>query len=182
MTTIDPAPKRVHCGLGIDAGGTQTRWALADISGKIIAYGQVAGLTGLQMLTESGREHIRDVLTDIAAHVHRHGRPARVYAGLTGLGEDIENLRSMIADALAVTDSCVALGSDVEIAYQDVYTPGEGYLVYAGTGSIAAFIDDAGGLHRVFSPSKRYSAVAGRRRARAAISGTRKPTSTGIRP
>lgn len=137
-----------YCGLGIDAGGTQTRWALADMSGKIIADGQVAGLTGLQMLTESGRKHICNVLTDTATKVHVHGRPARVVAGLTGLGDGIESLRVMLADALGLTNNCVTLGSDVEIAYQDVYAPGEGYLVYAGTGSIAAFIDDAGCLHR----------------------------------
>ena len=63
-------------------------------------------------------------------------------------GDGIETLRAMIAGALGVTDSCVTLGSDVEIAYQDVYAPGEGYLVYAGTGSIAAFIDETGCLHR----------------------------------
>ena len=137
-----------HCGLGIDAGGTQTRWAIADVSGMIIADGQVAGLTGLQMLTESGRTHIREVFAALAAQVHRHGLPARVTAGLTGLGDDNENLRAMLADALGVMSGCVKLGSDVEIAYQDVYAPGEGYLVYAGTGSIAAFIDDAGDLHR----------------------------------
>ena len=137
-----------YCGLGIDAGGTQTRWALADVSGMIIADGQVAGLTGLQMLTESGRKHIQEVFTELAAQVHGHGRPARVTAGLTGLGDDNENLRAMLADALGVINNSVTLGSDVEIAYQDVYAPGEGYLVYAGTGSIAAFIDDAGDLHR----------------------------------
>ena len=137
-----------YYGLGIDAGGTQTRWALADVSGMIIADGQVAGLTGLQMLTESGRKHIQEVFAALAAQIHTHGRPARVTAGLTGLGDDNENLRAMLADALGVMSGCVKLGSDVEIAYQDVYAPGEGYLVYAGTGSIAAFIDDAGDLHR----------------------------------
>jgi N-acetylglucosamine kinase-like BadF-type ATPase len=36
----------------------------------------------------------------------------------------------------------------VEIAYLDSFAPGEGYLVYAGTGSIAAWIDSAGQFHR----------------------------------
>ena len=38
--------------------------------------------------------------------------------------------------------------SDIEIAYHAAFAPGEGYLVYAGTGSIAAFIDSENTLHR----------------------------------
>jgi glucosamine kinase len=36
----------------------------------------------------------------------------------------------------------------MEIAYRASFAPGEGYLVYAGTGSIGAFIDAAGQFHR----------------------------------
>ena len=39
--------------------------------------------------------------------------------------------------------------TDIEVAYLDVFRPGEGYLVYAGTGSIAAFIDEHDQFHRV---------------------------------
>jgi glucosamine kinase len=40
------------------------------------------------------------------------------------------------------------VSSDIEIAYLDSFEPGQGYLVYAGTGSIAAFIDADGQFHR----------------------------------
>jgi N-acetylglucosamine kinase-like BadF-type ATPase len=40
------------------------------------------------------------------------------------------------------------LCNDIEIACRDAFEPGGGYLVYAGTGSIAAFIDAEGTLHR----------------------------------
>ena len=36
-------------GLGIDAGGTQTRWALADAAGAIVAEGAVDGMSATQM-------------------------------------------------------------------------------------------------------------------------------------
>jgi hypothetical protein len=36
----------------------------------------------------------------------------------------------------------------MEIAYRASFAPGEGYLVYAGTGSIGAFIDADGQFHR----------------------------------
>lgn len=148
VTDATPALAIAPCGLGIDAGGTQTRWALANASGDIIANGHVAGLTALQMSTDGGRQHIREVLNGLALNVRAHGQPASVYAGLTGFSEGGENLCALIADALGVNVSTVRLGSDVEIAYLDLYAPGEGIVVYAGTGSIAAFIDKDGTLHR----------------------------------
>ena len=42
-------------GLGIDAGGTETRWALVSTAGEVVASGAVAGVTGLQMNTTVGR-------------------------------------------------------------------------------------------------------------------------------
>ena len=137
-----------YCGLGIDAGGTQTRWALANVEGDIVASGHVAGLTALQMRTDAGTQHIHDVLADLALMIRAHGQPARVFAGLTGFSEGEENLRALIASALNLDNNAVTLGSDIEIAYLDLYAPGEGYVVYAGTGSIAAFIDSTGALHR----------------------------------
>ena len=144
----DKTPIASHVGLGIDAGGTQTRWALANASGDIIASGHVAGMTALQMGTDTGTQHIRDVLADLAAAVRPHGKPTEIFAGLTGFSEGGEDLRALIANELGVDDNAVALGSDIEIAYLDLYAPGEGFVVYAGTGSIAAFIDEGGALHR----------------------------------
>ena len=57
-------------------------------------------------------------------------------------------MRALLAEQLGVGTSAVALASDIEIACLDLYAPGEGYVVYAGTGSIAAFIDANGTLHR----------------------------------
>ena len=135
-------------GLGIDAGGTQTRWALSHASGDIIADGCVAGFSALQMRSERGVQHVSAALAAIAAAVLVHGQPARVYAGVTGFSEGGDDLRAMIGSALGVSSDAVKLASDVEIACLDLYAPGEGYVVYAGTGSVAAFIDDCGTLHR----------------------------------
>jgi glucosamine kinase len=135
-------------GLGIDAGGTQTRWALADTTGEIAAYGSVGGLSALQMNTDEGRQRICDTLSELARDVLATGRPLGVYAGLTGFSEGGDAVRALIAESLGLMVSEVALGSDIEIAYRDLFKPGEGYVVYAGTGSIAAFIDERGQLHR----------------------------------
>ena len=132
-------------GLGIDAGGTRTRWALATAPGEIVAEGEVRGMSALQAREE---RHVRETLAELAAGVLAHGRPARVHAGLTGFGENVEALRGLVAAPLSLARAAVTVGSDIEIAYLDAFAPGEGYVVYAGTGSVAAFIDANGALHR----------------------------------
>ena len=132
-------------GLGIDAGGTQTRWALAAAPGTIAAEGAARGMSALQL--RSG-DCLREALAELASAVLAHGRPTRVHAGLTGLGNEIDSLRALIAAPLGLEPHAVVVTSDIEIAYLDVFAPGEGYVVYAGTGSVAAFVDSAGVLHR----------------------------------
>jgi glucosamine kinase len=132
-------------GLGIDAGGTQTRWALAAEGGEIVAEGAVRGMSALQV---GKGNHVREAMAELAAAALAHGRPASIHAGVTGFGENIETLRSLIAAPFGLEPSTVTLSSDMEIAYLDLFTPGEGYMVYAGTGSVAAFVDAKGELHR----------------------------------
>lgn len=141
-------PTDQDIGLGIDAGGTRTRWALAGRDGAILAEGTVAGLSALQMATPHGRDAVRATFETIAAAVLQHARPARVQAGLTGFGGDGELLQGWLAELLGVAPTAVALSNDIEIAYRASFAPGEGYLVYAGTGSIGAFIDAGLVFHR----------------------------------
>lgn len=133
--------------LGIDAGGTETRWALASPSGEIVAEGHVEGFSATE-LHESGRTHVATVLEDLARAVLAAGRPARVHAGLTGFGDASGDLAQLIAVPLGMPVQAITMGSDIETAYLDLFAPGQGYLVYAGTGSVAAFIDEDGALHR----------------------------------
>jgi glucosamine kinase len=135
-----------HLGLGIDAGGTRTRWALADRAGVIVAEGQVAGLSALQMGSESGRTALHARLAGLAGAVLAHGKPSAVRAGITGFGGDGALLQQWLS-ALFDTPR-ITLCNDIEIAYAACFQPGEGYLIYAGTGSIGAWIDADGVLHR----------------------------------
>jgi N-acetylglucosamine kinase-like BadF-type ATPase len=135
-------------GLGIDAGGTQTRWALADAHDEIVADGSVEAMTALQIGTEAGRAHLRATMRAIARALPPPQRPTRICAGMTGFTEGGERIRALIASAFDMNPASIALHSDMEIACLDLFLPGEGYVVYAGTGSIAAFIDSAGVFHR----------------------------------
>jgi glucosamine kinase len=135
-------------GLGIDAGGTRTRWALAAGDGAIVAEGTVAGLSALQMGSAHGRDAVQAAFAELATAVLPHGAPTRVCAGLTGFGGEAELLQRWLAELLHLETHAIRFCSDIEIAYRASFTPGEGYLVYAGTGSIGAFIDAAGHVHR----------------------------------
>lgn len=138
-------------GLGIDAGGTQTRWALATASGEVVASGHVDGLTALSFGTDAGRERMKLTLGELGAAVLREGQPARIVAGMTGFDDGPERapLSALIAAPFDLSPEDVLLGGDVQVAYWGVFAPGEGYLVYSGTGSIAVFVDEAGAHHRV---------------------------------
>ena len=149
MISIPKAPHAAPVlGLGIDAGGTQTRWALATVDGAIVADGAVAGLSALQMSSDAGRAAVHATLTGLCRAVLAVGQPRAVVAGLTGFGGDDAVLAQTLATLLALDAADVSVGNDIDIAYRDSFEPGEGYLVYAGTGSIAAWIDADGVFHR----------------------------------
>jgi glucosamine kinase len=135
-------------GLGLDAGGTRTRWALAKADGDVIAEGSVGGLTALQLASNDGRAKIRETVAEIAKNVLMHGQPHSICAGVTGLDARDETLCALLAEPFNMSSAAVSVRSDIEIAYRDLFQPGEGYVVYAGTGSIAAFIDADNIFHR----------------------------------
>ena len=148
MTSFHAASRLTALGLGIDAGGTQTRWALATSDGAIVASGAVDGLSALQMGSDAGRATLHATFAALSQAVLAVGRPAHVHAGLTGFGGDGASLAQTLASLLDLNPSDVTLCNDIEIAYLDSFAPGAGYLVYAGTGSIAAWIDGDGVFHR----------------------------------
>lgn len=148
MRNVDQADNGI--GLGIDAGGTRTRWALAAPGGAILAEGAVPGISALQLNSAEGRDVVYATFAQLARQVieQGQGRPSRIRAGLTGFGGDGEQLQLWLAELAGVSPRHVMLCNDIEIAYFANFPPGEGYLVYAGTGSIGAFIDRDGTFHR----------------------------------
>jgi glucosamine kinase len=132
--------------LGLDAGGTGTRWALADAQGRLLDHGVVAPMSGTQLATAEGTAALRASL--LALH-QATGPVGAVLAGVTGLAEsDAVAYAALLSSGLGLPTAAAMAMSDIELAYRATFAPGEGYLVYAGTGSIAACIDEAGQLHR----------------------------------
>ena len=139
-------------GLGIDMGGTQTRWALSDTHGHILAEGATQGATALQLSSEEGRAALQALFTSVADEIsntiHQYGKIHSIQAGLTGFDGNVFAIKQILTSAFGLPDESVNISNDIEIAFLDVFQPGEGYLVYAGTGSIAAYIDETGHFHR----------------------------------
>jgi glucosamine kinase len=131
------------CGLGLDAGGSATRWALVDAQGQLLAQGQAAPLSGLMMANAEGVQTLQNVAAAIskAQGIHAPNVARQVEIGMTGLGDDPMPLQQLFAKALQVNPNQVKVRSDIELAFRCAFAPGDGYLVYAGTGSVAAFID-----------------------------------------
>jgi glucosamine kinase len=139
--------------IGIDAGGTQTRWCVMDAAKNIVAEGAACGLSALMLNNTEGMQELTDSLRAIAAHIATSvpiadATRTSLHAGFTGVDGVSTALQTTIAQAFKLPATRVSVSGDVEIAYRAVFEPGEGYLIYAGTGSIAAYIDLDGALHR----------------------------------
>lgn len=142
--------------LGLDVGGTATRWALMTLDGELVAEGVAAGFSGAQMqrASEHERGSVSTRLHAIADQVRVASRRCElcaVCAGITGVagpGDSAVQARRMLAHAFALPESRVTVMSDIELTCRAAVAAVEGYVVYAGTGSIAAFIDAEGELQR----------------------------------
>jgi glucosamine kinase len=146
--------------LGIDAGGTATRWALANDDSQIVAEGKEAGLTALLLNDEFGRAKLTGVLTSIKQAVDLKlaclnapskattEKLSQLNAGFTGIDEHSEKLATVLAEVFSIPIQAIGTCSDVELAYRSIFVPTQGYVVYSGTGSIASYIDENNLHHR----------------------------------
>jgi N-acetylglucosamine kinase-like BadF-type ATPase len=129
-------------GLGIDAGGTATRWCLADADGRALAEGRADPLSG-HIFSDAAEIRARQVVEGIGAEVLKSARPDGIVAGITGLtrGAPAEALmRGLFAETLRLPAERVRIAEDMWIAYLARFRPGEGILVYSGTGSIGYYL------------------------------------------
>lgn len=139
--------------LGLDVGGSASRWALAGADGAVFAAGVVAPFSGAMIHSPAGRPHVEAALGELARAV-RAAAPGcvlgAVWAGVTGYdAESGPALREAMTAALAAEARRITLLNDVELACRVRFQPGTGCLVYAGTGSIGVFVDASGQCHRV---------------------------------
>jgi N-acetylglucosamine kinase-like BadF-type ATPase len=138
---------RADCALGLDAGGTGTRFALLAAGGQLLAEGQAPALSGIQLLDEGGRLGADITLGGIARALPQ--LPRAVVAGVTGYDHALApQMLPRLSQIFGVEAGAAKAMSDIELLCRAAFAPGDGIVVYAGTGSIAALLDAMGFLHR----------------------------------
>lgn len=127
--------------LGVDVGGTASRWVACDAAGTVLARGTTGGATG-HLFNPVERERLRTALATIAANLSRQGLTAKTATtGLTGFGAQVAgDLRGLLGEFFGVLpENCITV-DDMTLAYAAIFKPGGGHLVSAGTGSIGLHI------------------------------------------
>ncbi len=123
----------------MDAGASSTRWRLLHGSGRVLGEGRAGPVTGHLFAPEERAETLARVRA-MLGEVRAVARPHAVVAGVTGLHggtEAAETLLRVFAGGLELSPTRVRVDNDMDIAYRSAFRPGEGVLVYAGTGSVA---------------------------------------------
>lgn len=125
--------------LGIDAGGSSSRWLLRNNDIEL-ARAKTKSISGL-FYDESNNTNL-DNLNNLLEDVSKIAKPDAVLAGITGFTKDSlasKKMTKLIAEKFNISQTKVKLENDMYIAYRNAFKPGEGVLIYAGTGSIAYY-------------------------------------------
>jgi len=138
---------RTDCALGLDAGGTGTRYVLVARDGHVLAEGQGPAMSGTQLLDSGGRIGVDITLGGIARALPQ--LPRAIVAGITGYDHVLApEMLPRLTQVFGVEAGAAKAMSDIELLCRAAFNPGDGIVVYAGTGSIAALLDAMGYLHR----------------------------------
>lgn len=136
--------------LGLDIGGTASRWVACDPSGAVVARGEAGGASG-RVFDPLERDRLSAAVQRVADTLaHQELVAERVFAGLTGFGPGAaDEVRAVLARPLALAHTSVVAFDDMTLAYLEQFAPGEGHLVSAGTGSFGLHIAADGSRVRV---------------------------------
>ena len=144
-----PAPED-GLGLGIETGGTGSRWCLSAPSGAIVARGEMEPMTG-HVFSQAERDRVSGIFARLAGAVDNIGRPAAIVAGVTGLGPESAIravFSTMLASAFGCPEAKILVVDDMWLGYRARFEPGEGIIVYSGTGSIGYHLSAEGEIIR----------------------------------
>ncbi len=124
--------------IGADVGGTSSKVVLCDVAGAVLGRGKAAG--------GNLRSSIGDPAGNIAEALHAaldgHD-PGRVVAGMIGMAGStaVPDRARRLADTAwqrAGLPGAPQIGTDLDIAYAAGADHGDGVLLLAGTGAVAA--------------------------------------------
>ena len=135
--------------LGLDAGASSCKWVVLDEQGQLVAEGSSNPWSG-HLFDGEQRSRVQAALEGLSTQVRSY-KPQAVVAGVTGLdggSSEAGQLTNWIAELLSVEPSHVQIMGDMDLMYRANFKPGEGILVYAGTGSVAYHVSRDGSVVR----------------------------------
>lgn len=125
--------------LGMDIGGTATRWAVLDGAGRLARRGNTEGATGL-IHDASGLAALIRALRGVQSGLP--GTISCAHLGLTGAGFSRHHaLETAMQEVFGLAPAQYSYGNDITLAWQAAFPRGGGHLVSAGTGSVGISID-----------------------------------------
>ncbi|ALJ81947.1 N-acetylglucosamine kinase [Ketogulonicigenium vulgare] len=126
--------------LGIDVGGTGTRWVVIDANGDEVTRGRTDGATGLIYDAASLAAFVG------AMEAVREGSPgplSYVHLGITGAGFNRHAaLDEQVKLAFRIGEGAFSYSNDMVLAWHAAFPNGGGHIVSAGTGSIGLTFKD----------------------------------------
>lgn len=134
--------------LGLDGGGSGTRWAVCDASGVIVGRGELPAVSG-HMFNETEQARMAVMAQALRQPLMAYGPIASAIFGVTGLtagSVEAQRVASIVGEAIGVMPE---VRDDLWIAFHAAFRPGEGHVVYCGTGSIGLHVRADGGVLRV---------------------------------
>ena len=140
----------MKCYLGIDGGGSGSRWALLGADGTFRGRGDGPPIQVSSMGIEESAHAVGKLAIAAGSEAGVDG-PVVAVVGLAGAGP--KQTRQQLEAALAAGASLlgtdkVRVVSDIEIAAAAALTDGSGVALWSGTGSFAVARDDDGRLWR----------------------------------
>lgn len=144
---MPPTPRAAEAqvALGLDAGGSGTTWVLVRTGPQGVVRGTAPPLTAALLGTAAGAAALVALADALSV------QPAALHAGLPGLSAGsaaAEAARLALARAFGLSPERVSVENDLDLAYRAHFAPGEGVLLYAGTGSIAYHVTAGGEIVR----------------------------------
>ncbi|MEG2640639.1 MAG: BadF/BadG/BcrA/BcrD ATPase family protein [Bacilli bacterium] len=141
--------------LGVDGGGTKTKFLLCDSTGKTLAESTQPTCHYLQCGLEGVTKVMKDGLTECLKI--SNVEISKIFVSCAGYGDiENDNLKIKNAVSMAFPDITFRVGNDTENALAGALAGKIGINIIAGTGSIALGIDStgktyrSGGWHHIF--------------------------------
>lgn len=131
--------------LGVDCGGTGSRWMLINADKEVLARGKLPAISGNSFSKEDFPRDWQDFLDELTRTLP--DKPDCVVLAGTGLhpkSRAIDRLHAALSQQLVLDSHRVLVTSDMPMAYRSILQPGEGILVYSGTGSVVHHVNSDG--------------------------------------